>query len=161
MEALEEGDVCAELPCGHVFHRECVTEWLALRPSCPICREDTGEALERAGENENEGEGAMVTVPLGGPHEGETRDREEREEREEPGWMDNPLYRLRRVWRAQNGRVEEYDRRRTEGTASAGTGTAEGGDPPRSSPEEPTPDPPRRQRRQRRLRFGLCSIECT
>ena len=166
MEALEEGDVCAELPCGHVFHRECVTEWLALRPSCPICREDTGEALERAGENENEGEGAMVTVPLGGPNEGETRDREEREE---PGWMDNPLYRLRRAWRAQNRRGEEYDRRRTEaaagvereGTASAGTGTAEGRDPPRSSPEEPTPDPPRRQRRQRRLRFGLCSIECT
>ena len=70
MEALEEGDVCAELPCGHVFHRECVTEWLARRPSCPICREDTGEALNARARTRTRGgrhgDGAPGRTPRGG-----------------------------------------------------------------------------------------------
>jgi len=24
--------------CGHVFHRECVKQWVARRPTCPTCR---------------------------------------------------------------------------------------------------------------------------
>lgn len=39
----EEGDILRELPCKegrHVFHAECVDEWLMQKLSCPICRDN-------------------------------------------------------------------------------------------------------------------------
>ncbi|CAN4094416.1 unnamed protein product [Withania somnifera] len=26
------------VPCGHVFHANCLTKWLSIRNSCPLCR---------------------------------------------------------------------------------------------------------------------------
>ncbi|CAA7402816.1 unnamed protein product [Spirodela intermedia] len=45
MEGFEDG---RETPCGHVFHDECISSWLGLQNSCPLCRnrlhsEDRGE----------------------------------------------------------------------------------------------------------------------
>ncbi|KAL3903512.1 MAG: hypothetical protein SGPRY_011645, partial [Prymnesium sp.] len=31
--------VC-ELPCKHLFHKKCVSEWLKRDPRCPNCRFD-------------------------------------------------------------------------------------------------------------------------
>ncbi|OQR98766.1 hypothetical protein THRCLA_06678, partial [Thraustotheca clavata] len=37
-ELIDEIEMVA-LPCGHVYHRECVLPWLAKDYTCPLCRE--------------------------------------------------------------------------------------------------------------------------
>ena len=29
-----------KLNCQHIFHRACITEWLSINNTCPICREE-------------------------------------------------------------------------------------------------------------------------
>lgn len=33
-----EGANTLALKCGHVFHDECIIEWLSREPVCPLCR---------------------------------------------------------------------------------------------------------------------------
>jgi len=35
----EEGEVLSELPCRHVYHRACITQWLLLLNACPMCKQ--------------------------------------------------------------------------------------------------------------------------
>lgn len=36
----EEQDEVRRLPCMHLFHKECVDQWLPTNKRCPICRVD-------------------------------------------------------------------------------------------------------------------------
>ncbi|CAB1100886.1 unnamed protein product [Ectocarpus sp. CCAP 1310/34] len=52
LEDHELGETVVKLPCAHIFHRECVWEWLELHCTCPVCRfeletEDAGYERER------------------------------------------------------------------------------------------------------------------
>lgn len=42
MEGFErcgvDNDHGKKMPCGHVFHANCLTKWLSMRNSCPLCR---------------------------------------------------------------------------------------------------------------------------
>ena len=35
---LEDMDAARRLPCGHVFHAQCLREWIPMHAFCPTCR---------------------------------------------------------------------------------------------------------------------------
>ena len=44
MSPLQKENDIWELPCGHIFHQDCIGKWLKeYNYKCPICRKETGE----------------------------------------------------------------------------------------------------------------------
>lgn len=35
---LEDGDRVADLSCGHLYHADCLSEWILKKNSCPLCQ---------------------------------------------------------------------------------------------------------------------------
>lgn len=44
-----DGECLRQLGCDHLFHRECVDEWLQRSPACPICKQSVSSSSSRAG----------------------------------------------------------------------------------------------------------------
>lgn len=40
------GDGGKQVRCGHVFHENCIFQWLSIRDSCPLCRSKVSGAGE-------------------------------------------------------------------------------------------------------------------
>lgn len=37
---IEEGDIVGDIPCHHVFHKECLKSWLQRSNRCPLCQQE-------------------------------------------------------------------------------------------------------------------------
>ena len=53
LEDFKNGDNAIILPCIHIFHTECIKNWLKTQNTCPICK------FKLTGENMNSGNGNM------------------------------------------------------------------------------------------------------
>jgi hypothetical protein len=42
MEEYEKNENVKLLPCGHIFHDNCIKEWLMKQKSCPFCKSEIG-----------------------------------------------------------------------------------------------------------------------
>ena len=36
---LENGDVVGDIPCGHLFHKDCLKTWVKRKTRCPLCQD--------------------------------------------------------------------------------------------------------------------------
>ncbi|XP_020629565.1 E3 ubiquitin-protein ligase RNF181-like [Orbicella faveolata] len=37
---FQEGEQTTQLPCSHGFHPQCITTWLQMHATCPVCRDE-------------------------------------------------------------------------------------------------------------------------
>ena len=87
LEDIEIGSEAKEMPCKHKFHGGCITPWLKLHSSCPVCRYQlpsddskieanvTRNSEGRVGSNDAQsgsrvGTGRRYWVPIPWPYDG-------------------------------------------------------------------------------------------
>eukprot|EP00741_Cyanophora_paradoxa_P000185 tig00000402_g179.t1 len=43
LSEYEEGEPIRGLPCGHLYHSNCIDRWLVINKACPLCQRDVDE----------------------------------------------------------------------------------------------------------------------
>jgi len=56
--AFDDGHICRVLPCGHIYHRDCIDCWLMINPVCCLCRRNVFEVPGSKQQSPSENAGA-------------------------------------------------------------------------------------------------------
>ena len=46
-EEFKEEVECIELECKHLFHRNCISQWLKLKRNCPMCKTEVKKEAKK------------------------------------------------------------------------------------------------------------------
>ncbi len=63
MVDIEDGNRVGVLSCGHLFHADCLKEWIKRRNACPLCQTQVAEERADPNNNERNAENARVRYP--------------------------------------------------------------------------------------------------
>ena len=87
MDDVPVGTEVTILPCGHWFHRQCVTAWLSEHDTCPICRKSI---TPKAGEPISEAQRSLAESLQSGSSRFPSRRRESNSGVRMPGAFESP-----------------------------------------------------------------------
>jgi ferredoxin len=59
-ESIYVDEEAKQLPCDHLYHSDCITPWLLLQSSCPLCRFRISEQEEDENDDEDEDDDDVV-----------------------------------------------------------------------------------------------------
>lgn len=45
-ERFGSGIEAKQIPCGHIFHSNCISRWVSLHNSCPLCRSSVSNSTK-------------------------------------------------------------------------------------------------------------------
>ncbi|KAF6261915.1 hypothetical protein COO60DRAFT_714761 [Scenedesmus sp. NREL 46B-D3] len=58
----EDADMARLLPCGHMYHQECVDQWLGANKTCPICNQEVPAIPAAAAADADAADTAVATA---------------------------------------------------------------------------------------------------
>lgn len=53
-DEMTNPESCKKLPCGHIFHEQCLARWLERNNSCPYCRQNISVLLNKKEQGQQE-----------------------------------------------------------------------------------------------------------
>jgi len=62
MEEFKINDKAMELPCHHLYHKDCVVTWLNTNNTCPVCRFELPTNNDRSKDNRNQQDNPIMEI---------------------------------------------------------------------------------------------------